>query len=209
MTLDADLAKLTLDELQVRLAAHAIERPAALDPGFAKWMEIRDAIRFHKDVKLGEVRVAWKDVTTGQLAPPPPPIPVFKRTTPTPTAPTPAKEIPMAKKAADMTPAELEKKRAYQRDWHAKKAATKPTPKAKSKAQLAPKPKAEPVFKLATQSEDTLSQIKGIRRQVWQLMAHLEGLSAAQLLELGSDLALLDAAAHAANQLATGRLEVA
>ena len=200
MTLDADLAKLTLDELQVRLAAHAIERPAALDPGFAKWMEIRDAIRFHKDVKLGEVRVAWKDVTTGQLAPPPPPIPVFKRTTPTPTAPMPPQEIPMPKKIDPEKP-----KRAYVRKAPLPTKAAKPEPQ----EMPAPKPKAEPVFKLATQSEDTLSQIKSIRRQVWQLMAHLEGLSAAQLLELGSDLALLDAAAHAANQLATGRLEVA
>ena len=125
MSLDASLAQLPLEELQLRLAAHAIERPLSSDPGFAKWLEIRDQIKFHRDLKAGEARIGWKDTSTGEVAPPPQ-VPAFGRsadpkpkTTPAPISVPPPSvkqpETPMGSKLKkDMTEEELEAKRAYQ-----------------------------------------------------------------------------------------------
>ena len=52
-------------------------------------------------------------------------------------------------------------------------------------------------------------QIRDLRRQLWLLMALLETTDTDQQALVVPDLALLDAAAHAAHQLALGRLEVA
>lgn len=93
MSLDAELTKLTADELQLRLSQHALERPSMTDLAFAKWAETKDAIKFHLDLKRGEERVAWKDSATGAAAPPPPRL-SFGRMTPLLSSPIPPTSEP-------------------------------------------------------------------------------------------------------------------
>ena len=115
-----------------------------------------------------------------------------------------------------------EAKREYQRNWLAKRkaqtaAATKVSHR---KKQVAPPPQLEvdekpakvksPLAKEIDQVVKLRARVSSIRREVWLLMAELEGIPGiTQETFLASDLALLDAAAHAAHQLALGRLEVA
>ena len=126
------------------------------------------------------------------------------------------------KKAADMTPEQLEAKRAYQREWHAKKKA-KQSPSKPKAAKATPRkaPAAAPREGLDRPMElaidfgraierhvsapkkltDIMNHLRGIRRQLWSLLADLENLTAEQLLELEADLALLDSAAATAYQM--------
>ena len=53
------------------------------------------------------------------------------------------------------------------------------------------------------------AEVREIRAMIWRLMASLEACNQVTKDALAADLALLDAAAHAAHQLALGRLEVA
>ena len=55
----------------------------------------------------------------------------------------------------------------------------------------------------------TVSAIAEVRRSIWLLMAELERTPVQARAAMVEELALLDAAAHAAHSLATGRLEVA
>lgn len=52
-------------------------------------------------------------------------------------------------------------------------------------------------------------QINRLRRSIWTLMAQIEDMTTAERESIVQELALLDAAAHAAHSLAAGRLEVA
>ncbi len=191
MSLDASLAQLPLEELQLRLAAHAIERPLSSDPGFAKWLEIRDQIKFHRDLKAGEARIGWKDTSTGEVAPPPQ-VPAFGRsadpkpkTTPAPISVPPPSvkqpETPMGSKLKkDMTEEELEAKRAYQREWHAKKKTKAHAKVAKPKTvnaevvQIpAPKPaKTQPKISRV----DQVPHLADLRLHALQLLPFLESL---------------------------------
>jgi hypothetical protein len=54
-----------------------------------------------------------------------------------------------------------------------------------------------------SKTADLLTHIKGIRRQIWSLMADLENLTPEQLAELTPDLGILTEAADAALDLAT------
>jgi len=62
-------------------------------------------------------------------------------------------------------------------------------------------------IKALAKLDDIRTHLRGIRRQVWSLLADLENLAGDQLRELEHDLALLDAAAHTATQMVE-RVEV-
>jgi len=111
---------------------------------------------------------------------------------------------------------ELERREAnreYNRKWAAKKAAEKkaakpdvPTKSPKSDTSL--KRVEETAVPTHVPAPEAVQTISRIRSSIWALMAALEHMTPAQRSDLVNDLALLDAAAHAAHQLALGRLEV-
>ena len=136
--------------------------------------------------------------------------------TPTHTEPTP--EEPMAAKnkpIKELLPEKAEKRRAYNREWYAKHAApAKAAPKAKE-----PPPPRETSLDRPLEAaidlgraierhvaapaklDDVQTHIRGIRRQVWSLLADLENLSPAQLVQLQAEVALLDSASATAYQM--------
>lgn len=241
MTLDGELLKLDLEALRLRLMRHQVERPLMADPGFPAWLEIKETIKAHLEAKAGEQLIAWHDAPGPARSTVPP---ATGAQAPAPVAPSETQEPTMvSKKTSELTPEQLEDRRAYQRKWRAEhkdkqsNRATKPVkdaPKAKAakKPAKSPMPRPEPPSPRAsgldrpleaaidlgraierhvaapTKLEDVRTHLRGIRRQVWSLLADLENLTADQLRELERELELLDAAAHTACQM-VDRLAVA
>jgi hypothetical protein len=239
VTLDTTLAKETVDDLQLRLMQHQVERPLTSDPGFVKWCETKDAIKFHLELKQIEAREAWKPAP----GPAHPRGPGFSPNRPTvaelqpepKSAPPPISEpeTPVTNKLKkDMTEEELEAKRAYQRRWLEKKRAKDAAPKRKAKAKPekvaeAPrKAKAAPPTPSVREGlgrpleaaidlgraiqrhvttpakiDDVRTHIRGIRRQVWSLLADLENLTVEQRRQIEPEVAMLDAAVSTAYNL--------
>lgn len=68
-----NFSKLSIGELQKLLERHQATRPNDLySPEMSKWIERKDNLRYHLDVKIGEERMAWTNVSTSPQAAPTP-----------------------------------------------------------------------------------------------------------------------------------------
>lgn len=87
--------------------------------------------------------------------------------------------------------------------------ATPPAPKAAKPDTEVPPDELEPQNVSPLSRADLIKSVATVRRAVWLLMADLERTPVLVRKSLVEDLALLDAAAHAAHSLAIGKLETA
>lgn len=133
-----------------------------------------------------------------------------KQTAPAEPAPTPTKDPDPMPKAKQTEEEKRAKQREYNRQWAARKAAEKKADKPLEAKPSKPAPVLDlPEPKKTIPAPEAVSTISKIRASIWALMAALEHMTPSQRTAVVHDLALLDAAAHAAHQLALGRLEVA